>query len=81
MRVEIYQPAAENERFAAGAFDRMINRQVPWVFRATEDGPVLRYLGRATLVAATVDEDGRGVTLTVELDDTGQHGPAVGPDD
>ena len=69
-RVQFIQHAGEHERFTAGCFDHLIGTNVPWNFRETEDGPVLRQLGTATLAGAEVAEDGRSVLITVEL--TGQ---------
>lgn len=59
--------AGENERFAPGAFDGLVGKAVPWNFRETDDGPVKRRLGTATVVGAEVSPDGRTACLTAEL--------------
>jgi hypothetical protein len=56
----------EGAKFAAHAFDRLIGTEVPWNLRASDDGPVLRSLGRVRVADAKVSEDGWSVQMTVE---------------
>jgi len=60
-RVEAWQPAADDERFAPGAFDGSIGKRIPWTYEGSR-------IGTATVVNAVVADDGSGVTLTLDLD-------------
>lgn len=62
MRVEFYQPAAEDERYAPRAFDGLIGQDAPFKINGTERGS-------ATVVAVVVDGDGGGATWTVDIED------------
>jgi hypothetical protein len=65
----VYTFAADenDEIFAPGALDGWVGCEVPWTFKETEDGPALRRLGTARVVAAGVEPDGRSAYLLVEL--------------
>jgi hypothetical protein len=67
-RVQFTQHAQEHERFTPGCFDHLIGTNVPWNYRETDDGPVMRQLGRATLAGAEVADDGKSVLITVDLE-------------
>jgi len=59
-RVEFWQSAGENERYAPGAFAKVINTTVPLKLNGTE-------VGRCTIVSVTPDDDGRGATWVVDF--------------
>jgi hypothetical protein len=58
--VTFHWPAGEHERFAPGAFDGMVGKQV--TMPVTGGG---RMVGEA--IAVSVDPDGAGVDVTVDL--------------
>jgi hypothetical protein len=60
MRVEFYQPADEHERYAPHAFDGIIGQEMPLKIGGADRG-------RATVAAVRVDEDGAGVTWTLDI--------------
>jgi hypothetical protein len=60
MRYEFRQPAAQHERFAAGAFNRSIGSVIPIRVEGRE-------VGEGRVVEAVVDADGSGVTFTYEV--------------
>ena len=81
MRVEFHQAAGEHERYAPHAFDGLIGKTVPWNLRETEDSPILSTPGTATVIAVTVDEDGKGATWTVDFEGdapVGRQSPLAG---
>jgi len=59
--------AGEHERFAPRSWDSRIGGEVPVNLRETGDGPVIAQVGSWRIVAAEVSQDGRSVTLTVEV--------------
>lgn len=61
-RIIIVQQAGEFEIFAPGAFDNVVGSTVPVDLNGSP-------LGDGTMVDAVVAEDGKSVTLTVDLDD------------
>lgn len=73
IRISFWQPAGEidisgkgrfPEKFMPHSWDNQVGREVPLT-----DSPGGRETVRRTLVAVEVDEDGGGVTLTIEIPD------------
>lgn len=60
--VNISEPAAPGERFAHDAFDSQVGRTVPLRVEGSPNA-------EATVVAAEVSDDGRAVTLTLDVPD------------
>jgi phage head maturation protease len=69
MRYTIWQPAGTvdipgkgefTERFAPGAFDGTVGKEVPLTYEERE-------IGRGRVVSAEVAEDGSGVSITYEV--------------
>ena len=61
--VSISEPAAPGERFAHDAFDSQVGRTVPFRVEGSPDA------AEATVLAAEVSDDGRAVTLTLDVPD------------